>query len=917
MLLQSGKSLRISSRALDILILLTRRAGEVVPKDEIIAHTWPSVFVEESNLRVHMVTLRKVLNEGKDAIRYIANVPGRGYSFVAPLAHIEVEDEPVEHAEGPPAASDNIVGRAEFIESVVRQLPKRRLVTIVGPGGIGKTTVARALAGRLGGAYGDGAGFVDLSSLDKPEFVANAVASTLSYPVADYSTASLVRVLKDRHLLLVLDNCEHLIDAAAQIVVAIMRGAPRVHILATSREPLRVDGEWLRRLPGLETAPLSETMTASQALAYPAVQLFVERATQTMDSFEFTDADAPSVATICKRLDGIPLAIELAAATIESLGVRGLAAQLDNLFDVLTRGHRGAFPRHRTLRAAIDWSYGLLTPREATILNRLSVFRWRFTLEAAQSVVADDEIRRANVVAGLAELTSKSLVAADISQSVVQYRLLEVTRAYAAEKLKETDSAADVQRRHAQSLRKLLEAAERAWTGENGIVWIAEYGKWADDVSAALEWCYAPSGDGNLGADLTIASVPLWLRLSRMRECRELLERALARATEAGPVDPRREMGLRAGLGAALMYTGSDSARPSFVRTLELAQSLDDRDYRLLGHWGITINSYYGDDQRAAHEHAEAFSDLALQGPNSAEHRAAHRLMSAAHFMAGDLALARFHSDESLKRRPVSTEGVGATRFQLDQTMSAYFARARLLWVQGYPEQAIEAALRSVKSAERSGHALTLCFALADGLAQLALLTRNASLFEQTLDRFYTELAPYVAHYPRHLREGLESALAFDRNDRESAPGFVLTATPDAIGGTLRRFPGVVGRVAETMARAGRIADGLKIIDDGLLKGEASWCIPELLRAKGALVLLREPDAASVAEDIWRDSLAQARHRGAASWELRTATSVAQFWSARKRKAEAQDLLAPVYAKFTEGFDTGDLRAAKAVLDTL
>ncbi|MEJ0043480.1 MAG: NB-ARC domain-containing protein, partial [Rhizomicrobium sp.] len=160
--------------------------------------------------------------------------PAEGYSFVAPLAHSEVEDEPVEHAEGPPGASDHIVGRAEFIDSVVRQLPKRRLVTIVGPGGIGKTTVAHALAGRLGGAYGDGAGFVDLSSLDKPEFVANAVASTLSYPVADYSTASLVRVLKDRHLLLVLDNCEHLIDAAAQVVEAIMRGAPRVHILATS-----------------------------------------------------------------------------------------------------------------------------------------------------------------------------------------------------------------------------------------------------------------------------------------------------------------------------------------------------------------------------------------------------------------------------------------------------------------------------------------------------------------------------------------------------------------------------------------------------------------------------------------------------------------------------------------------------------
>lgn len=259
-------------------------------------------------------------------------------------------------------------------------------------------------------------------------------------------------------------------------------------------------------------------------------------------------------------------------------------------------------------------------------------------------------------------------------------------------------------------------------------------------------------------------------------------------------------------------------------------------------------------------------------------------------------------------------------RHDLDRRMGQVGRRRRrrpLLWIQGFPERALDTMRRCLESAEQSGHALSLCYALTEGLAQLAVMIRDAPLFRRAFDRVFGEMGPYATHYPQHLRESLETAMTFDQDFLERGAAFAQTTAASTIGRTVRRFPGVLGRVAECLGRAGQVEEGLKIIEAGLARGDATWCIPELLRAKGALVLLREPDAASAAEGLWHDSLTKAGRLGAASWELRTATSIAQFWSVRKRRSEAKDLLAPIYAKFTEGFETGDLRTAKALLDTL
>jgi DNA-binding winged helix-turn-helix (wHTH) protein len=315
LLLEGAKPVRLGSRALSILIALVGRAGEFVSKDELIARVWPHTFVEEGNLRVHVAALRRALGDGQAGNRYIVNVPGRGYSFVAPVSRSEgtlaARPIAVEPTHNLPAPLARMVGRDDTVHALAAKLPLQRFITIVGPGGIGKTTVALAVAGALIASYKNAVRFVDLSPLADPLLVPSAVASELGLAILSGDPIpGLIAFLRDRQMLLVLDGCEHVIVAAAALAEEVIRNAPGVHILATSREPLRAEGEHVHRLPPLAAPVASASPTASEALSFPAVQLFVERAVAGLDGFELSDADAPIVADICRRLDGIALAIE-------------------------------------------------------------------------------------------------------------------------------------------------------------------------------------------------------------------------------------------------------------------------------------------------------------------------------------------------------------------------------------------------------------------------------------------------------------------------------------------------------------------------------------------------------------------------------------------------------------------------------
>ena len=464
LLLEGNKPLRLGSRALDILIALVERPGDLVSKEELIARVWPNTFVEPANLTVHIAALRRALGDGRRGNRYIVNVPGRGYCFVAPvnmsekLRPLSLELLAVEHAHNLPATNTRLIGRENVVAGLSARFSRDRFLTIVGPGGIGKTSVALAVAEELLANYKHGIWLIDLALVGNPVLVPTALASALGLEVrAENFLPRLIANLWDKQMLLVLDNCEHVIAAAAALAAEVLRGAPGVHVLATSREPFRVEGEWVYRLPPLQSPPVATGISAEEALRFPAVQLFVERTAAALGDYVLSDADAPIVADICLKLDGIPLALEFAAARVNCFGIGGLAARLEDRLSLLINGRRTALPRQQTMRATLDWSYGLLTNAQQMILRRLSIFPGEFTLRAAGAVIPDDTYSSSEIIDQVTELIAKSLVAAEMGDVEPRLRLLETTRVYALAKLVESGEHNAVARRNAEYFKDAMQ----------------------------------------------------------------------------------------------------------------------------------------------------------------------------------------------------------------------------------------------------------------------------------------------------------------------------------------------------------------------------------------------------------------------------------------------------------------------------
>src|SRR5687768_9686059 len=391
----------------------------------------------------------------------------------------------------PPISLTSFVGREEEVAAVRRLLDSARLVTLTGAGGSGKTRLASEIAAQSARNFAGGVVWVELAPLLDAELLVNAVLAALGAEQgARPPITALLDSLRDRETLLVLDNCEHLVDACANLAEALLRECPKLRILATSREALGVGGERAWLVPGL-SLPGGAAQTFQAIDASEAVRLFVDRAQAAVASFQLTAANAASVAQICRRLDGLPLAIELAAARSRALPPEQLAARLDDSFRVLTSGSRTAVPRHRTLREAIDWSYRLLDERERTLLQRLSPFAGDFTLEAAESVCADADFDAGDVLDTLGALVDKSLVVMREAEGTARYYLLETIRQFAAERLKESGAADAVLERHARAYVALVAEAAPHFVTRDRPLWAARVHRELDNVRLALAWTRA------------------------------------------------------------------------------------------------------------------------------------------------------------------------------------------------------------------------------------------------------------------------------------------------------------------------------------------------------------------------------------------------------------------------------------------
>jgi predicted ATPase/DNA-binding winged helix-turn-helix (wHTH) protein len=467
-LLIDGKPAALGARAFDLLMALVEHRDRVVPKSELFDRVWPGLVVEENNLQVQISALRRLL--GPQAI---ATIPGRGYRFSAALdgAAVGIADA----AAGSPTAR-KVDGSAAPLTNLPSELPAlygreadqqalralidaHRLVTIVGAGGIGKSRLAQAVAHSLAGRWPDGSWMIELEGLSDPGLLPNVVAQTVDIKLTAQGVAQeeVVAGLERRSLLLLLDNCEHVLDAAAALVQAVMKGAPNVRLLVTSQEPLHVPAEQQYRVVPLA---VPSQAAASGARDYGAVALFEARVRAADPRFALNEDSLPLVIDICRRLDGLPLAIELSAARVATLGLRTVRDKLDARFKLLTGGARTTLHRHQTLRAALEWSHGLLNEAERAVFRRLGVFAGGFTIELAQAVAGGGELDEWAVLDHLSALVDKSLVVADPGDPP-RYRLLESTRAFALEQLAAGETA-DLLRRHALAMRDFLQRVDDA-----------------------------------------------------------------------------------------------------------------------------------------------------------------------------------------------------------------------------------------------------------------------------------------------------------------------------------------------------------------------------------------------------------------------------------------------------------------------
>jgi predicted ATPase/DNA-binding winged helix-turn-helix (wHTH) protein len=545
-LLAHGVPVTLGQRAFEILLMLVSRHGQLVTKDELMAEIWPGVVVEENNIQVHVSALRKVLGTAGDGERYLLTVAGRGYRFVG-----EVQREPATPLEsavqqdataaaGPaprtnlPQLLTGLIGREAELAEIKARLTSHRLVTLTGAGGVGKTRLALEAGSGVLDQRPDGVWLAELAPLNDAQLVTSIIADVLSVSLSspDAATETLASALKNKQLLLIVDNCEHVIAEAARVIEMLIRSCPRIAILASSRERLAIAGESVVRVPSLPVPQANAPLTAASAGQYAAVRLFAERASALGQGFSLTDGNTPAVAAICQRLDGIPLAIELAVPRLRVLSAQKLAHGLDERFRLLTGGNRTALPRQQTLEALIDWSYDLLSDAEKALLARLSVFVGSTALASVSAVVDSAEIPQARIGDLMLALVEKSLVQADAVGAETRYRLLESTRCYASGKLA---NAVELRRRHAAHFAARFAQATIAWETTPTQQWIALYQADVDNLRGALEWAFGPEGDAALGLELVGCSHVLWAELGLMLEHRRWVVTALDRVRRGTP----------------------------------------------------------------------------------------------------------------------------------------------------------------------------------------------------------------------------------------------------------------------------------------------------------------------------------------------------------------------------------------------
>lgn len=916
LLLWNERPVKLGGPGFALLHLLVQRRGELVSKDELMMAAWGQAAVHDANLKVNIFSLRRALGDTQTPPSYIVTVPRRGYRFVAPVS-VGAADLP-EH--GDDAASQepyslpppgNVVGREADIQRVLDGLREDRQVTLVGPGGVGKTTVAVAVGHAVQAVCPDGICLIDLSTLEDPMLVLATVARALGLRGDPVDVlAAISEYLRQRRMLIVLDSCEHVLAVAGLLAQKLCTAGGLSRLLATSREPLGTLAERVVRLDPLGCPPAGVTLSVEQARSFPAVELFARRAAEWC-GYSLIEADCTVVGLICRSLDGLPLAIELAAGSLEGHSPRELRAMLDEHLSVLSQRGPGAPPRQQTLLATIDWSYRLLPEDESTLFRRISLFAGAFELEDVVTIAAAATLDGTAVAVGLGGLVAKSLLVAEASGTELHYWLLDSTRRYASERLREDPLEAQAQYAYALRILTLFEQSEDEWVWRETEDWITRYRARLSDLRKALVWAFGPATQIWLGIRLTVGAIPLWFEMSAISEARARVELALekARLISCDPVSQMKLAGFRAWSMSHAQKLLPETEQ-AWLSAIEFARHAGYVDYELRFLVGLAFYLINTGRLDEAVNFLEQFAVVAERHREWSAAPEADRLRAVAKAYSGDLVAGREILERLARAYPRVDRRSRMAGFQVDRFIGIRCYLPLVAWLNGKPEYAARTAREAVEAAGKLGHLLSQSSALALAAIPVAHLNGDRAA---------------LASYTRQLRANLEV---------ESVPlwnpviGFYEAVLRDAVTDMrhcvdqlvgsrfVERVGLYLGMVAEALIKQNRLSEANEAVTAALEYAERQnerWCRPELRRIQAAV--LRHAGDPDGAESLLRSALAEAHTLRATSLELRIATDLAAVCLETGRRNEAIRVLDPVYQGFAEGLATHDLIVASQLLD--
>lgn len=922
LLMRGGKPVELGGRSFDLLCALVRQPGSVIAKRDLMAWVWSDTIVEEGSLRFHMANLRRTLGDGAGGARYIATQVGVGYAFVADVTRTVAgetvaEDPgwrpdavPTDAALGRLPPRIRVIGRENELLVVLSATEGPSFLTIVGPGGVGKTTLAVEAAYRTAVQTGHKPCFIDLAQIEDPALVPSALAAALGIRVhGDDPLAVLIASLSGQSPCIVIDNCEHLVEDVAAILERIRADVPGVRLLATSREPLRARDEAVHWLGPLEFTDDAAAHSAEELLRFAAVQLFVERARAANIAMQLDTDDLRLIADMCRRLEGMALPIELAAVRCATHGVRDTHRHLGQHLSLGWAGRRTSSERQQTLRATLDWSHALLSDVEALALERLSVFVGPFSYAGAISVIAEGSIDERVATGVLDALASKGLVAISRGSGMAPFRLLEMTRTYAGEKLL-TRGAEEVEataRRHALHCGDMLVGIRQ--TSAGGIEFAEELPIQLGNIRAALDWSFGPAGNPDIAIPLAKHSACLLMHQSLLVEARSWCERALG-ALAGDFVGSTYEMELQSMHGLALMFTrgNSPAAEVALKRALDVAAALGEcwHELRVLGMLQI-FHERTGDFHSSL-----AWSTRALEVAetiDAPEARAvAASLAGVSYHLLGDQARARRELEIALSHSQPFTF-VKTVLYGFDHRNRSGIALARVLWLQGASDEAQRLAREVEAEAAALNHPVTHCIAL--------MWTITVHIWAGDLNSAIESLGKLQARaevngfgpYLSAVR-GLGGSLAIRQGKPREAVRRIEASLAELHAARYELLTTSLEiSLIEGLLLIGREADALEAVERTLARCRCDgdgFALPELLRIKANILRKLHPKDPT-AEATCLEGMDCARRQSARAWELRLILDLSRFLLEDGRQTEAATLLRPFRRDVREGADSADV----------